>query len=425
MMSQRSQLPVLTGLRFIAAFSVLLAHSLHSIFRQEATSPFLHQFALQLAYIGLTLFFVLSGCVLTLNYGQDFKRRPLGTLRKFWVARIARLYPLYIFFSFIFLAFVPNAIFTLKKIFPWNFLLVQTWTFSWEESAPRALYFFPYAWSISSEMFLYLFMPIISLVLFISKKIKLDLLLFAALYAATIFILFKAYHSVVLKGHTTWLGLSVISPIQFLQLLAYYTPFSHISSFFAGCVVGKCILNQNKLISNKLGAILPWVLLGIYFFFLIDVIPPDSQHNMTAWDLPKHGMIYAPFVALFVFILAKYQNSLSRLLSTHFCQRFGETSYSIYLLHPLIAGLFSIHLIDERLTDPGQWIRLFIIVSFTLIISTSTYSLIEVPGRRWLRNKLSGMSSSKIIHWNSHNIETKLELDKLGNLSIIEDKIMR
>lgn len=386
---QRKHLPVLTGLRFIAAFSVLLAHSLHALFRQESSSPFLHQFALQLAYLGLTLFFVLSGCVLTLNYADSFVKQPMKTLRRFWASRFARLYPLYIFFIFVFFAFAPNAILILKNIFPWHLLLVQTWTFSWVDHAtPRALYFYPYAWSISSEMFLYLLLPFITWVLWKYKSFKLDILLFSVLYLATIIMLFKVYRQVMVKGNMTWHGIAVVSPVQFLQWIAYYSPFTHVSAFFAGCIVGKHLLFQKSSKFDTLGKIWVWISLGIYITILVFVTPPDSQHPLKVWDLPKHGMLYAPFIASLVLVLSKYQNYITKFLSCGFCQLFGETSYSIYLLHPLVAGLFAMNA-SNSISDPGQWIKLLVIISFTLIISYGTYSLIEVPSRRWLRNALS------------------------------------
>jgi len=385
-------LPVLTGLRFIAALSVLIAHSIHAVFRNEATSPFLHQFALQLAYLGLTLFFVLSGCVLTLNYANDFQHQPLKTLRNFWVARFARIYPLYLFCCLLFLAFIPDVFHLLANIFPWNFVLAQGWTFFWVDGSSRALYFFPYAWSISAEVFLYLLLPFITWILLKSKNYRFDIALFILLYTATIFILFKAYHAVAIKGHMTWLGIAVVSKVQFLQWIAYYSPYVHISSFFAGCIVGKYLLRQPHSTQHNKGEMLAWLAAGIYLLLLIFITPPDSQHRLKGWDLPKHGMIYAPFIAAFIFILAKYQNAISTFLCNRFCQLFGETSFSIYLLHPLIAGLFTLFIdqaAPESLVDPARYIRLFTIIIFTLVISFGTYSLIEVPGRRWLRKKLS------------------------------------
>lgn len=53
----------LTGLRGIATFSVLIAHSISASFIYNGTNV-CQPFALRLAYFGMSLFFVLSGFVI-------------------------------------------------------------------------------------------------------------------------------------------------------------------------------------------------------------------------------------------------------------------------------------------------------------------------------------------------------------------------
>jgi peptidoglycan/LPS O-acetylase OafA/YrhL len=86
----RDTVPGLTGLRFVAAFCVLIAHSVtvlmggHEVYWIKQASGF-----------GMTLFFVLSGFVIHYNYAVAVtgSRGTRGTAAFLW-ARFARLYPL-------------------------------------------------------------------------------------------------------------------------------------------------------------------------------------------------------------------------------------------------------------------------------------------------------------------------------------------
>src|SRR5271156_476612 len=88
-------LPALTGLRFVAALCVVLAHGAAFMTNIPAGDPLWRIYLMSLASIGMTLFFVLSGFVIHYNYcEQIIKFRGRG-IANFFVARVARLYPLY------------------------------------------------------------------------------------------------------------------------------------------------------------------------------------------------------------------------------------------------------------------------------------------------------------------------------------------
>src|SRR5258708_19157471 len=88
----KQEIPSLTGLRFFAAAAVVLSHAIPKIVVYDDT-PYLLLLLIQLAAPGMTLFFVLSGFVIFLNYSRSIRT---GTdLWNFFVARFARLYPLF------------------------------------------------------------------------------------------------------------------------------------------------------------------------------------------------------------------------------------------------------------------------------------------------------------------------------------------
>lgn len=85
-----ARLPALTGLRFFAAFGVLIFHYGNP---QRWYLPL--RVATGRGEMGVVLFFLLSGFVLGYTY---FPAARAGTFQRrgFWVARLARIYPVYL-----------------------------------------------------------------------------------------------------------------------------------------------------------------------------------------------------------------------------------------------------------------------------------------------------------------------------------------
>src|SRR5688572_4853849 len=115
------QLGPLTGLRGVAAYSVLLAHAAH------ASIPYYDDLIYQrLSAFGMSLFFVLSGFVIYYNYAESFARESLPSAGwKFFVARFARLYPLYA----ISIIIAPHP--SIFREVPWLLVPYATLTQSW------------------------------------------------------------------------------------------------------------------------------------------------------------------------------------------------------------------------------------------------------------------------------------------------------
>ena len=158
----------LDGLRFIAAGTVLFSHGYFYIllFQQNSGINAYNAPFIALANIGMTLFFVLSGFVIHYNYGSSVSLP--GGVRAFFVARFARLYPLF------FLVFVISTVEAFRSAdgkvdnlgpIPLYLTFTQSWWF-WVFGDRAASEAYSNAtglmWSLSTEAFFYLSYPLLA-----------------------------------------------------------------------------------------------------------------------------------------------------------------------------------------------------------------------------------------------------------------------
>jgi peptidoglycan/LPS O-acetylase OafA/YrhL len=94
-------------------------------------------------------------------------------------------------------------------------------------------------------------------------------------------------------------------------------------------------------------------------------------------------------LAVVIFCAARYRSWISAFLSLPWIVYLGDISYSIYAVHTWTLRPFirppidfnSIYAVDAAL-------RITLAMAFTVIVATATYSIIEVPCRRFLRTRL-------------------------------------
>src|SRR4051812_31494401 len=148
----RDNLPALTGLRGVGAVWVVLFHTW--IGRHQLVTS---------GYLGVDLFFILSGFILAHVYADRFTAP--GAYRRFLRARVARIYPLHIIMLMSLAAlviampsfqlrFAPSEFRFTAAGFVACVFLVQDWLPRLEQTwnAP--------AWSLSAEWLVYLLFPI-------------------------------------------------------------------------------------------------------------------------------------------------------------------------------------------------------------------------------------------------------------------------
>ncbi len=154
MNSKRNRIPSLDGLRAISIALVILSH-------------FASNFGLEIAYavgnLGVRIFFIISGFLITLILVNEVDETSTLNLKKFYFRRTLRIFPAYYFYICVLLIFT---ILGLCKIPLDCFLSPITYTSNYFASGNWEL---GHSWSLSVEEQFYLIYPGIFLFYGISK----------------------------------------------------------------------------------------------------------------------------------------------------------------------------------------------------------------------------------------------------------------
>jgi peptidoglycan/LPS O-acetylase OafA/YrhL len=362
------RLPALTSLRFLAALHVVMFH-LHALKIYEG-SGWYHRTAL-IGYVGVSLFYVLSGFILVYTYGG--REMHVG---KFWRARFARVYPAYLFSLLLTAPGFFYVCIALKNIdipiWTWckNHLLaaaalVPTLLQSWVPGA--ALGWNPPAWSLSDEAFFYLLFPLIVgwLVGSRNRKLVMYILIFWAMSLA-----FTSAYVLLRPDGVAFTNDD--SALTWLNVLKF-NPLLRLPEFLMGACCGFLFLR--KPVDRKWGT--PLVLVGLLAFAAVVGLSPHIPYPIL------HDSLLAPAFAAIIYGLA-LRPRWSAVLEISPLVLLGEASYSLYLLHSFILSVYFMPMGVLRQMSP---LKFAIGIALPIVVSVVAYKLLEQPARNWLRPK--------------------------------------
>ena len=351
----------LTGVRGVAAVLILLYHFGNV---QLFDGGSLSYIPIPLGYLAVELFFMLSGYVIALTYGEKLSGGYQGkTFSEFMIKRVARIYPAYLVIASLYVLKIVVGLSgddTLAMFSTWdkigNVLMLTGW----------GLHIQPLvgvAWAASAEMGSYLLAPVL-IVWTLHRRPPVSILVLVA--------------SIIAVGLVAISGRGANGPLDVVNGDSFYPLGRAVAGFAIGMVLYRFSDQLMKPISAAAQDILVVVLVA-------------AIAATMAW-LQNDLVLYALLIP-FVLVLSRDGRMAQLLFGNALVYRLGIISYSIYLLHPLFVSL-AVRV--WRAYGQTEAVYLAAVAGFTLLIlalSELSYRLVEMPARdaiaSWLKRRRS------------------------------------
>lgn len=366
--SAAPRLDALIGIRFVAAIAVFNAHVI-----PPADGPAILATVSLAGHDWMTMFFILSGLVLVWNYDPVIGDRLTSPgLRTYYVARLARIYPLYLVALAI--AVIPSMtsgadiVGLLTDARFWQHVLALQ---AWSGDLTVAYGFNPPAWSIGVEFFLYALFPLLLVAirpLRQSPRALVAIAVIAIVLASAITLAF------VLAGLAELPRTDPESAHRWI----YRTPLTRIPDFVLGMCLGYLITLSRTRAMERAGLRVQWV--GGVLVAGSMLVAPLVE---SVWSLDAAAMV--PFALLMLGLGWAPHTGLARLLSTKLWVFLGEVSFAFYLLHVLVISSVGQPTTDSVVAWAAVWITGF---ALTLFAAAGAHVLVERPARVAIRNAL-------------------------------------
>jgi len=376
----RPQIDALTGLRFFAAFHVVLYHNSGYLERAWSTMPEGISNLIHVGYSGVNLFFVLWGFILAYTYAT-----PTGELkcsrRRFWIARIARIYPLYLFSLALAAPAVIHHFFSsnslsngLIKLFVSAIsalTLVQSWL-----PPLRSIWNAP-SWSLSAEAWFYLAFPfIIAPVWRLSRRNAWALGVVCWLFTFVPWLIAGMALPADISSAVATEPIGSNSLGVFLRS----SPLFRVHEFVLGIVVARLVLaGATSCETRSPEKPAPWV--GPILLAALIALPYASAKVPRLW---MHGGVFDPIYVLAIVYLIGSRGRVTAWLGRRWWVRLGEASYGVYILHIPIRSLM-LSAWDEKAQNT-MGLEFFLPYAIVVVIgSLAAFRVVEEPARRRIK----------------------------------------
>lgn len=352
---KRRYITGLDGIRAIAVIMVLAYHLKLALFKS--------------GFLGVTVFFVLSGYLITGILISEVEEEGTIDLKNFWLRRIRRLVPAVMSMAvvIIFVSAVVNRVIFTKGCK--DFLASVLGFNNWWQIFNKVSYFeaagvpspFTHCWSLAIETQFYLIYPLILLGIYKLAKSRGE---------------GRAKRGLLFAGVT--LLLALISVILMIVLFdpqqdasrVYYGTDTRAFSLLFGALLA--ILWEYQMVPRRLSASVNMVLGSVSFaVLLVMTIAINGSSNFWYRGGQFVGTI---LTVLVIYTVSGRKTWLSRFLSNPVLKWIGDRSYSIYLWH------YPIILLISKGIKASWWITLIEIV-LSVVLAELSYRFIETPIR--------------------------------------------
>lgn len=344
----------LTGLRMLAASMVFLYHNRK--YWQSKADPELFRF-LNESHMGVAIFFVLSGFLISYNYaGRPLQSR--GQYLRYLALRAARIFPLY-------------WLILTARYADWGFphagAGLATYSLFHAFSERHNLDAISQAWSLNVEMCFYFLAPLLYFLL--QKKLLYPILFCLLLLAAAAAV---GWILILINGNSN----GILFPFNFLLQSTFFGRFmeflwgmglaaflqGHLKWHFLMPAKGKTIIGTSGIIS---------------LLYLLDFLKSDAYAHGTEHPLGilLCATLFPWLVICMIHGLITEQTLFQGFLASGLMQLLGKASFAFYLIH---ISYVSLRLRECLLLPDRNFVLLW-------IVSVMLYLVFEHPVNRLLR----------------------------------------
>ncbi|MBS1708852.1 MAG: acyltransferase [Armatimonadetes bacterium] len=373
-----AKLPALTGVRFFAAVLVVFYHFWRSMVPQAPSNAFISQ-----GFMGVSLFFVLSGFILAHVYLPG--REGDFPSKKFWVARFARVYPVYALAFLLEIPLLAMAVaasdapakkgLVMGGTLLANLALLQAWYtgLKWRWNFP--------SWSLSVEAFFYALFP------FVATKMPRSSSVLKALGGVAVCYLFVILPPLFL-GATgrVW---SAGAGDQLSQAMTF-NPVIRAPEFVMGIFLWQLVNELEKTLDPaKLKRLGQWCLYGsLSALLVLSVVFPTELPFLN-----QRGVLDPVFALLIMGLAHVTDSAVGRFLGSPTLLLLGEASYSLYILQGPVHEWMEAVIHWFRLPVPGtlglvgNLVYFGVFLGLLVAASIASFKFFEAPARKWILSK--------------------------------------
>jgi len=324
-MSEKIFLPGLNGIRAIAALAVVMSHINLGLDK----FGFDKSHGLSLASFGVTVFFALSGFLITYLLLVEKEKTKTIAIKKFYVRRVLRIWPLYFFYMLLVLFAVGSQLLG-QSLWFYLFMMPNVpFAVNASGGALVTLPFLAHYWSLGVEEQFYAFWP------HLVKKIK-SIGVFLVSFAVLFFGL-----KLVLK---------FLNAPNEIQSLLHYTRFGCLAIGGIGAYVFHYHKNKVSFFQYKIVEILAW---GVFV-----LIAFDKFHLFSIVD---HEIV----AVVTLVIIFNQVNNTKKLVSLEnpVFDYLGKISFGLYVYNPLV--IYCVSLLFNKIVIENAALKLILI--YTLV----------------------------------------------------------
>ena len=385
------------GMRALACLAVIIGHALQRLDPQ--TTPYclqeIHQMFKLAASSGVSVFFVLSGALLSYPFWQSYlEKAPRPSLKSYAIRRAARIMPG--FYAALLAAFLLEQLF-LPQLGgdAWRFLTAVTFTSGFNYNTLLITPFAGPLWTISFEVFSYVLLPLFMVGMFCfgkNRKWVTGILYWLGVLAFVFFV----NHWIYVYGQPDdfqrgW----QYGPLGGAKFwMPSYNPWGFFAHFSIGIFVAAILAGWQQNTSLRERWTRKYIFDAVAFLgILLCAALVWSLRYAPEFSLSlQHQPYYYPWLAIsagLVLISAPYSRFAGKLLDNGFFRYTAKVSFGLYVWHFVIMMLLLVFAGYNYGSVPfARWVRLTAVALLLAYgIASVSWFYMEKPILHWARRQ--------------------------------------